>query len=229
MREIRNPEARRMGKTIQTEILKGMGSSPLAAKTPRVSGTLKPWRDSLRLVVGLAVCWFSVALARSATTELCEHEMARAAQLNGIPLNILYSVGLTETGQRGTLNPYDMNVDGRAVHSTSLSEALARFAFERARGAKLIDVGCMQINHHWHAAHFNSLSEMFDPARNVEYAANYLKELEAQEGSWTLAVARYNAGPGNPKAQKTYVCSVIGNMVASGLGQWTENAREFCK
>ncbi|MGO9771058.1 MAG: transglycosylase SLT domain-containing protein [Roseiarcus sp.] len=171
----------------------------------------------------------SFALAQGATVELCEQEMARAAQANGIPLNILYSVGLTETGRRGTLSPYDMNVDGRAVHSATLSEALARFAFERARGAKLIDVGCMQINHHWHAAHFNSLSEMFDPARNVEYAANYLKELEAQEGNWTLAVARYNAGPGNPRAQKTYVCSVIGNMVASGLGQWTENAREFCK
>ena len=38
---------------------------------------------------------------------------------------------------------------------------------------------------------------MFDSVRNVEYAANFLKALKAQEGSWTLAVARYNAGPGN--------------------------------
>ena len=155
--------------------------------------------------------------------------MARAARLNDIPLNILYSVGLSETGRRGVLSPYDMNVDGRPVHSQSLDEALARFALETARGAKLIDVGCMQINHHWHAAHFASLREMFDPALNVEYAANYLKELKAQEGSWTLAVARYNAGPDNLKAQKAYVCMVIGNMVASGMGQWTPNAREFCK
>jgi soluble lytic murein transglycosylase-like protein len=177
----------------------------------------------------LAASLSSLALAQGATTALCEQEMARAARLNGIPLNILYSVGLAETGRTGTLSPYDMNVDGRAVHSETLAEALARFAFERARGAKLIDVGCMQINHHWHAAHFDSLSAMFDPARNVEYAANYLKELEAQEGNWTLAVARYNAGPDNPRAQKTYVCAVIGNMVASGLGRWTANAREFCK
>ena len=41
-----------------------------------------------------------------------------------------------------------MNVDGRPVHSDSLDEALARFAPETARGAKLIDIGCMQINHH---------------------------------------------------------------------------------
>ena len=229
MREISNPEVRRMGKAIRTDLLRAMSNSPLAAMTRRIGGAVKPRRNPRRLAAGLAIWLCSAGLACGATSESCEQEMARAARLNGIPLNILYSVGLTETGQRGTLNPYDMNVDGRAVHSASLGEALARFAFERARGAKLIDVGCMQINHRWHATHFNSLSEMFDPVRNVEYAANYLKELKAQEGSWTLAVARYNAGPDNPKAQKIYVCTVIGNMVASGLGQWTANAREFCK
>ena len=168
-------------------------------------------------------------MARAETGELCEQEMARAARENGIPLNILYSVGLTETGHAGALSPWDMNVDGRAVHSASLEEALQRFAAERARGAKLIDVGCMQINHHWHASHFASLAEMFDPVRNVDYAAGFLKTLKAQEGNWTLAVARYNAGPDNPQAQKTYVCNVIGNMVASGMGEWTPRARAFCK
>ena len=145
--------------------------------------------------------------------------MTRAAALHGVPLNVLYSVGLTETGRRGELSPYDMNVDGQAVHSTSLAEAMARFAQAKERGAKFIDIGCMQINHRFHGADFRSLSEMFDPARNVEYAANFLKSLKAQEGSWTLAVARYNAGPGNPAAERTYVCSVIRNMVASGFGR----------
>jgi len=168
-------------------------------------------------------------VASAETAELCEQEMARAARENGIPLNILYSVGLTETGRAGALSPWDMNVDGRAVHSASLEQALLRFAAERAHGAKLIDVGCMQINHHWHASHFSSLAEMFDPVRNVDYAAGYLKELKAEQGNWTLAVARYNAGPDNPEAQKTYVCNVIGNMVASGMGEWTPNARAFCK
>jgi soluble lytic murein transglycosylase-like protein len=159
----------------------------------------------------------------------CEREMTRASALHGVPLNVLYSVGLTETGRRGELSPYDMNVDGQAVHSTSLAEAMTRFAQAKGRGAKFIDIGCMQINHHFHSADFRSLSEMFDPVRNVEYAANFLKSLKAQEGSWTLAVARYNAGPGNRGAEKTYVCSVIRNMVASGFGQWTANARALCQ
>ena len=50
---------------------------------------------------------------------------------------------------------------------------------------------------------------MFDPAHNVEYAANFLKALRAEEGNWTLAVARYNAGPDNPRRRKIYVCAVI--------------------
>ena len=55
----------------------------------------------------------------------------------------------------------------------------------------------MQINHRWHGAHFASLEAMFDPHLNVAYAARFLKELRAREASWTLAVARYNAGPDN--------------------------------
>jgi soluble lytic murein transglycosylase-like protein len=70
---------------------------------------------------------------------------------------------------------------------------------------------------------------MFDPSRNVDYAANYLKALRTQEGNWTLAVARYNAGPENPAAETTYVCAVIRNMVASGFGRWTANARALCR
>ena len=154
--------------------------------------------------------------------------MTRAAAATGVPLNVLYSVGLTETGHRGELGPYDMNVDGREVHSGTLAEAMARLAAARAQGAHFIDVGCMQINVHFHGDRFASLADMFDPARNVDYAANFLKTLKAETGAWTLAVARYNAGPGNPQAERTYVCAVIRNMVASGFGEWTPNARALC-
>jgi soluble lytic murein transglycosylase-like protein len=159
----------------------------------------------------------------------CEREMTRAAAVSGVPLNVLYSVGLTETGVRGELGPYDMNVDGKAVASASLAEALRRFGEAKARGARLIDIGCMQINYRYHGSRFASLAAMFDPAQNVDYAASYLKTLKAREGSWTLAVARYNAGPGNAAAERLYVCAVIRNMVASGFGRWTASARALCR
>ena len=155
--------------------------------------------------------------------------MTRAAAESGVPLNVLYSVGLTETGRRGSLEPFDLNVDGREVHSATLSEALRRFAEAKARGAKLIDVGCMQINASFHGGHFTSLAAMLDPAANVDYAAGFLKALKAREGSWTLAVARYNAGSDNPAAERVYVCAVIRNMVLSGFGRWTANAAALCR
>ncbi|HUO53738.1 MAG TPA: transglycosylase SLT domain-containing protein [Rhodoblastus sp.] len=158
----------------------------------------------------------------------CEREMMRAAQAENIPLSVLYSVGLTETGQHGRLQPYAMNIDGIAVIATSLPEALRIFEAARRRGAKYIDIGCMQINHRFHAAKFSSLEAMFDARSNVAYAAHFLKDLRQREANWTLAVARYNAGPDNNAGQKKYVCAVIGNMVRSGLGAWTENARKFC-
>ena len=158
----------------------------------------------------------------------CEHEIAAAARRYNIPLAVFYAVGLNETGVNGRLKPFAMNIDGRPSISTSLDEAVTRFREAKAHGARMIDVGCMQINHHYHASNFTSLEAMFDPAQNIDYAARFLGELKLREGTWTMAVARYNAGPDNDPAQKVYVCGVVSRMVASGFGTWTESARHFC-
>jgi soluble lytic murein transglycosylase-like protein len=161
--------------------------------------------------------------------QVCEQEMVRAARTHGVPLAVLYAIGLTETGRRGSLHPYALNIEGPSFFPATLAEASDRFTAARKRGAKLIDVGCMQINYRYHAGRFASPEEMFDPHANVTYAARFLKQLEAREGSWTLAAARYHAGPNNNPAQKRYVCQVITNMVASGFGSWTSQAQAFCR
>jgi soluble lytic murein transglycosylase-like protein len=154
--------------------------------------------------------------------------MARAARKHSVPLGVLYAVGLSETGRKGVLNPYALNIDGATALAPDLRQAVARFHAARSKGAKLVDLGCMQINHRYHGEKFPGVEAMFDPARNVDYAARFLKELRAREGNWTMAVARYNAGPNNPTGQRRYVCSVIGSLVASGFGSWTARARSFC-
>jgi soluble lytic murein transglycosylase-like protein len=175
---------------------------------------------------------FSIAVPDSASAQsdgrLCEREMMRASAKYGVPLGMLYSVGLTETGRRGSLQPYAMNVEGRAVFSRTAPEAMQRFEEARRSGARLIDLGCMQINHEYHREKFSSLESMLDPRANVEYAARFLKELKGRHETWTMAVARYHAGPNNDPAQKRYVCRVIANMVAAGFGEWTPGARTFC-
>jgi len=87
----------------------------------------------------------------------------------------------------------------------------------------------MQINIHFHGSHFASLAQMFDPANNVDYAAGYLRQLKDQVGTWTLAVARHNAGPDNQVAELRYICSVVRGLVTSGFGRRTPSSDALCK
>lgn len=177
-----------------------------------------------------AACISSAATfsAHAAGANACEAEILRASERYGVPAGILYAVGLTETGNKGSLHPNALNIEGRAVFARSPQHALSEFENARRNGIKLIDLGCMQINHHYHADKFDGVGQMLDPRRNVDYAARFLTELKARHGSWSMAVARYHAGPNNDPAQKRYVCRVIANMVATGFGEWTQNARNFC-
>jgi soluble lytic murein transglycosylase-like protein len=155
--------------------------------------------------------------------------MVRAAHKHGVPLGMLYAVGLTETGRGDSLRPYALNIDGRAVYEGDRTAALTRFRAAEQAGARFIDVGCMQINYRFHGQNFASVADMLEPAGNVDYAARFLRQLREREGNWTMAVARYHAGPSNDPAQKRYVCRVIANMVASGFSRWTDDARNFCE
>ncbi len=183
----------------------------------------------LRCLLLVAVTLSSATLCGTAwAAGVCEREMARASARHGVPMGILYSVGLTESGKAGRLQPYAMNIAGKTVFPKSLPEALETFSASSARGVKLIDLGCMQINHHYHADQFRDVRAMFDPSANVDYAARFLSRLHGEYGSWSMAVARYHAGPDNKPAQKKYICRVIRNLVATGFGAWTPQARAFC-
>ncbi|MCI0467076.1 MAG: transglycosylase SLT domain-containing protein [Beijerinckiaceae bacterium] len=181
----------------------------------------------LILIAASSCCDFETP-ARAAGASVCERQMSQAAKRHGVPLAVLYAVGLAETGRRGALQPFAVNIEGTSYFASNLAGALHLVDEALKRGARLIDAGCMQINHYFHASHFHSVEAMFDPHQNVDYAARFLKELRIREGNWTLAAARYHAGPNNDPAQKRYVCLVIANMVASGFGDWTANARDFC-
>jgi soluble lytic murein transglycosylase-like protein len=169
----------------------------------------------------------SITAAR-ASVNACEPEIVRAAERYRIPIGILYAVGLAETGRKGSLQPNALNIEGKALFPPSRNAALEAVEEARRNGAKLIDLGCMQINQHYHRSAFRSLSDMLDPKQNVDYAARFLVTLKGRHDTWSMAVARYHAGPDNNPAQKQYICRVISNMVATGFGRWTAKAREFC-
>jgi soluble lytic murein transglycosylase-like protein len=180
------------------------------------------------LLPALLVAVFTSSGLSQALANPCEGEILRASRTHGVPIGILYAVGLTETGHKGSLQPYALNIEGKSLFPASAAEAQRAFAAASRDGKRLIDIGCMQINHHYHADRFGSLADMLDPRQNVDYAARFLVDLKRRHKTWSMAVARYHAGPDNDPAQKRYVCRVIANMVATGFGKWTENARAFC-
>lgn len=159
---------------------------------------------------------------------ICERYISQAARAHDVPLGVLYAVGLTESGRKGGLHPFAMNIAGETRFPDTVEMAMRELAAAERRGVSLIDVGCMQINIHYHGDAFPSERAMFDPARNVDYAASFLKSLKSKHKTWAMAVARYHAGPENDPAQKKYVCRVIRNMISAGAGQWTPAARKFC-
>jgi hypothetical protein len=182
---------------------------------------------ALLLAVALS---FDARPATAAQSEswACEKHLAVVSEKEGVPLGVLYAVGLTESGRKSKLHPYALNIEGETVFAKSRDDALAVFSKARREGKKLIDLGCMQVNHYYHGTNFRSPAEMLVPEKNIIYAARFLKQLRQEHGSWTMAVARYHASAGNKKAQKSYICSVIKNLVRSGFGQWTAEAKAFC-
>lgn len=173
-------------------------------------------------------CSYSLASWADAQSLICEQQLARTSEAEQVPLAVLYAVGLTESGNKGRLHPYALNIEGRTVFAKDKKDALRHFADARKHGKKLIDLGCMQVNHYYHGKNFAGPSEMLVPDKNVTYAARFLKQLRKEHGSWTMAVARYHASAHNTKAQKRYICSVISNVVRSDFGKWTPEARAFC-
>jgi soluble lytic murein transglycosylase-like protein len=155
-------------------------------------------------VLALAAAFTSSVSCAFGQDLACEREMLPAANKHGMPLGMLYAVGLTETGRGDSLQPYALNIEGRAVYDLDRRAALDRFRVAQQAGARSIDVGCMQINHRFHGQNFASIEEMLESAKNVDYAARFLRQLHEREGSRTMAVARYHAGPSNDPAQRRY-------------------------
>jgi len=177
-------------------------------------------------VVLACICFLLVPLHVHAGQ--CEAAMEEASRRYDVPLGILYSVGLTETGVKGELQPFALNIEGDPHIASTKQEALSVFRLGSQSGKKLIDLGCMQINHYYHHQNFPSVAEMLAPQKNVDYAARFLAQLYEAEQSWTLVVARYHAGRRNKTAQKRYICKVIANLEYSGFGRRTGSAKRYC-
>jgi hypothetical protein len=133
------------------------------------------------------------------SNDLCASIIARAERRHGIPARLLRAISLAETGRVDPRSkamiawPWAVNAGGTGHYHATKTKAIAAVKRLRAKGARNIDVGCMQVNLMHHPKAFPNLQTAFDPRQNVAYAAKFLKDLHAKTGSWIDAVAAYHS------------------------------------
>ena len=84
--------------------------------------------------------------------------------------------------------------------------------------------GIMQIVRRWHPS-----VDPLDPSEAIPYAGEYLRQLYDQFGSWELALAGYNWGPGNvskyprsrwPEETQNYTSQILADVPTYSGGSW---------
>lgn len=147
-------------------------------------------------------CWPSEAGAQSAW-EVCAGNARAAERLLSLPESLLLAIQRVESGRwnadLGSIVPWPWTImaENKGRFLPSKRAAVHEVARLRARGARNIDVGCMQINLHYHGGAFESVEQALDPAFNVAYGAKFLTGLQDRHGDWPTAIAHYHsATPG---------------------------------
>jgi hypothetical protein len=142
----------------------------------------------------------------------CATYFPQEAHINALPRGLLESIAQVETGGAGGRVSADgwpwaihVNNDGRFF--ATKAEAVQEAQRLLAQGEDSLDVGCMQVNLHFHPGAFSSLEDAFDPAHNVAYAARFLASLHADHVSWAEAVARYHSA--DPERGGPYSAQVM--------------------
>jgi hypothetical protein len=140
---------------------------------------------------------------------LCTQHFPVQEKRNNIPTHLLAAIATTESGRwhdgldMNVPWPWTINVEGKGYFFNSKAEAIAQTQNLIARGARSIDVGCMQVNLKHHPKAFADLNEAFDPQKNVTYAAKFLRDNYASLGDWIKATAAYHSR--TPKHGQRYL------------------------
>jgi len=155
----------------------------------------------LLLVAVTAVVATAAPASARTTSSLCVEAIRDVeGRHRGMPDGLLHAIALTESayrpdGLRTTVPwPWTINSPKGSFYLASRREAVAKVEELRALGVSNIDVGCMQVNLHYHPEAFRSLDDAFHPPSNVGYAARFLRDLDRDLPTLFDAVGRYHSG-----------------------------------
>jgi soluble lytic murein transglycosylase-like protein len=150
-------------------------------------------------MLALAVVAGASQAAAGPVDGLCAALARQAEREQGIPPGLVQALALAESGRwfadEGVTRPWPWTVTSGAdsFFLPSKPAALRKVHELRSQGRSNIDVGCMQVNLGYHGDAFASVAEALEPATNVAYAAQFLKQLREETRSWARATARYHS------------------------------------
>jgi hypothetical protein len=130
---------------------------------------------------------------------LCRAAITEAERGANLPRGLLQAIGRVESGRRDPETghfapwPWTINAEGEGKYFPTREAAIAHVRQLQARGVRIIDVGCMQVNLHHHPNAFASLEQAFDPLTNARYAARFLTELNGGRSDWRQAAGHYHS------------------------------------
>ncbi len=129
----------------------------------------------------------------------CTAHFTRAETKYGIPKHLLLAIANTESGRynqglkRVLPWPWTLNIEGAGSYHANMHDAITAVNRAKQSGKTSIDVGCMQVNLKHHPRAFTSVQDALTPARNVDYAASFLRSNFDELGSWPKAIAAYHS------------------------------------
>ena len=149
--------------------------------------------------------------------DLCVNAIQQAEQAHGTPPGLLLTIAKVESGHpdgAGGVTPWPwvIDADGMGQFFDSGPAAVAGVQQALLRGARFVDVGCMQVDLQMHPTAFRSLTDAFDPMLNADYGARFLRALHdgPARGNWYVAVGLYHSSTPDLAADYRAAVTAVG-------------------
>jgi hypothetical protein len=134
---------------------------------------------------GWATCRQATDVVERLRPDLPEHLMAAMAKVES---------GRPRPGHTARFAwPWTVMAQGKGRYFPTKAAAVAEVKRLRRGGVTSIDVGCMQVNLHYHGDAFDSVAQAFNPVHNIAYAAEFLLKLRRTTNAWMRAIAYYHS------------------------------------
>ena len=151
------------------------------------------WMLLTGVFLGVCPCaWASSSL------KVSERFIEHIAMEESIPPKLLKSIAWVESG----FYPWVLNIRGRPYFFSARKEAEAFLEKALKEGVTNIDIGCAQINWHFHGLHFKRPHVLLSPEISLRYVARLLRQNKTARGSWMQAALFYHSS--HHKHQRIY-------------------------